>query len=216
MAIESRLTDIFIDGLNFYNAAVKDSPYRWLDFRRMAENVLPEHTIGRIYYFTAIVLGRPPDRPEPIRQVVYMRALSTIPGLEIHYGSFRSEKRKMPAAGSPGDTPNLLEVVRVEEKQTDVNLTTHLVARAVNHDYEQAALISADTHFVGAIRYVRDTVGIPVVVLNPNVMRGRGLSRGLQGAATYVRNIREEHLAQSQLPDQLTDQHGTITKPAIW
>ena len=216
MAVESRLTDVFIDGLNFYNAAVRDSPYRWLDVRRLVENTLPEHTIGRIYYFTAVVLGRPPHHPEPIRQMVYMRALATIPALEIHYGSFRSEKRRMPAADSPGDTPNLIPVIRVEEKQTDVNLTTYLVARAVNHDYEQAALISSDTDFVGAIRYVRDTVGIPVVVLNPNVMRGRGLSRGLQGAATYVRNIREEHLAQSQLPNQLTDRHGIITKPESW
>ncbi len=172
--------------------------------------------MGRIYYFTAVVLGRPPHHPEPIRQMVYMRALATIPGLEIHYGSFRSERRRMPAADSPGDTPNLIPVIRVEEKQTDVNLTTYLVARAVNHDYEQAALISSDTDFVGAIRYVRDTVGIPVVVLNPNVMRGRGLSRGLQGAATYVRNIREEHLAESQLPHQLTDEHGIITKPESW
>ena len=216
MAIESRLTDVFVDGLNFYNAAVKDSPYRWLDFRRLAENVLPEHTIGRIYYFTAIVQERPPDGSQPARQLAYLRALGTIQDIEIHRGSFRSWKIRMPAADSPPEAPIFHKVRRVEEKQTDVNLTTHLVARAVNHDYEQAAIISADTDFVGAIKYVRDTVGIPVVVLNPNVIHRRRLSRGLQSAATYVRNINEEHLAQSQLPPQLTDRHGIITKPESW
>ncbi len=78
MAIESRLTDVFIDGLNFYYGAVKDSSYRWLNFRRLAENLLPEHKIGRVYYFTALVRARPPNYGQPVRQETLLRALSTI------------------------------------------------------------------------------------------------------------------------------------------
>ncbi len=216
MAITSRLTDVFIDGLNFYYGAVKDSPYKWLDFRRLAQNVLPEHRIGRIYYFTTIVQERPVSGSQPIRQRVYLRALSTIPAFEVHLGVFKTQKLWLPAADRRMDAPNFHQVLRVEEKQTDVNLATHLIARAVRNEFEHAALISDDTDFVGAIRYVRDTVGIPVVVLNPNLIRKRRISRELVQATTYVRNIREEHLAQSQLPHQLTDEHGIITKPESW
>ncbi len=216
MALASRLTDVFIDGLNFYYGAVKDSPYRWLDLRRLAENVLPEHRIGRIYYFTTIVQERPAGGSQPIRQRVYLRALSTIPALEIHLGVFKTQKLWLPVADSRTGPSIFHHVLRVEEKQTDVNLATQMVARAVRGEFEHAAVISDDTDFVGAVRYVRDTVGIPVVVMNPNVVRRRRVSRELVQSATYVRNIREEHLAQSQLPHQLTDEHGIITKPESW
>ena len=92
MSIEPLLTDVFIDGLNFYNGAVKDSPYKWLDFRKLAENVLSEHTIGRIHYFTAIVQERSPDVSQPARQYAYLRALSTIRDLDVHLGVFRTQR----------------------------------------------------------------------------------------------------------------------------
>ena len=216
MALSSRLTDVFVDGLNFYYGAIKGSPYKWLDLRRLAENVLPEHQIGRIYYFTAIVQERPAGGSQPIRQRVYLRALSTIPELEIYLGVFKAQTLWLPAADRGMNPPHFHHVLRVEEKQTDVNLATHLIARAVQGEFEHAAVISDDTDFVGAARYVRDTVGIPVVVLNPNVARRRRVSRELVEASTYVRNILESHLAASQFPDRLTDQHGVITKPESW
>ena len=51
-------TRIYIDGFNLYYGAVKDTPYRWLDVRRMCELLLPEYSIETIKYFTARVSAR--------------------------------------------------------------------------------------------------------------------------------------------------------------
>ena len=216
MSIEPLLTDVFIDGLNFYHGAVKDSPYKWLDFRKLSENALPEHKIGRIHYFTAIVQERSPDVGQPARQAVYLRALSTIRDLDVHLGVFRTQRVWRPLASDGPDYQERVRVLNVEEKQTDVNLATYLTAGSLNGDFQQAALISNDADFVGVLKYLRDIVGIPTVVLNPNVVRKRKINRELEAAANYIRNIQEFHLAQSQLPYQLDDDHGSITKPESW
>lgn len=216
MTIKPLLTDVFIDGLNFFNGALKGTPYKWLDVRLLAENILPEHNIGRIHYFTAVVQERPPAMGQSARHMVYLRALSAIRDIDIHRGAFRTQYPRLPLADNNPDGRQMARVVRVEEKQTDVNLATYLVGGAFQHEYEQAALISNDADFVGAIRYVRENSGLPVVVLNPNVVRPLRINRQLEQVATYVRNITERHLANSLLPFELTDEHGAITKPPGW
>ena len=68
-------TYIYIDGFNFYYGAVKDTPYKWLDFKRLFEKLLsPKNKIISIKYFTAIVTGKI-DPDQPIRQKTFLRAL---------------------------------------------------------------------------------------------------------------------------------------------
>ena len=51
-------TYIYIDGFNFYYGAVKNTPYKWLDFKTLFYNLLqPQHNIACIKYFTAYVLN---------------------------------------------------------------------------------------------------------------------------------------------------------------
>ena len=55
-------TNCYIDGFNFYYGAVRGTPYKWLDFSALFQQLFPGHTIGRIRYFTAPVEGaRAPD-----------------------------------------------------------------------------------------------------------------------------------------------------------
>jgi len=68
-------TYIYIDGFNFYYGALKDTPYKWLDFKKLFEYLLdPSHQIISIKYFTAMVTGKI-DPDQPIRQKTYLRAL---------------------------------------------------------------------------------------------------------------------------------------------
>jgi hypothetical protein len=46
---------VYVDGFNLYYGAVKDTPYKWLDIRKLCELLLPEFSVGRIKYFTARV-----------------------------------------------------------------------------------------------------------------------------------------------------------------
>jgi hypothetical protein len=48
-------TNVYVDGFNLYYGAVKGTPYKWLDIRRMCELIFPKNEIAEIHYCTAIV-----------------------------------------------------------------------------------------------------------------------------------------------------------------
>ncbi len=77
-------TRVYVDGMNLYYGCLRGTPYRWLDIRKMCELLLEEHhEIERLKYFTANVSGRAYDLDAPKRQQVYLRALRTLPDVEI-------------------------------------------------------------------------------------------------------------------------------------
>jgi hypothetical protein len=68
-------TYIYIDGFNFYYLAVKNTNYKWLDFKSLFVKLLaPYHEINAIKYYTATVSGIN-DPQQPIRQQSYLNAL---------------------------------------------------------------------------------------------------------------------------------------------
>ena len=55
-----------------------------------------------------------------------------------------------------------------EEKGSDVNLATRLLVGGFNGEYEQAVVISNDADFAGAMRYVKDGLGLRATLVNPD------------------------------------------------
>ena len=55
-------TNLYIDGFNLYYRALKDTPFRWLDLRKLGETLFPQDSICRVCYFTAL-LDRVPTIP---------------------------------------------------------------------------------------------------------------------------------------------------------
>ena len=53
------VTSLYIDGFNLYYRALKDTPFRWLDLRKLAETLFPQDVIRRVCYFTARLDARP-------------------------------------------------------------------------------------------------------------------------------------------------------------
>ena len=84
-------------------------------------------TIHRVCYFTALLDARPNDPLQPRRQLVYLRALATLPGCEVHYGRFRAGTRRRPLADPAPGLPTSVLVRESEEKGSDVNLATRLL-----------------------------------------------------------------------------------------
>ncbi len=117
--------NVYVDGFNLYYGCLKGTPYRWLDLAQLCQVLLPSHQIHRIRYFTARLQPRAEDPQQPRRQLIYLRALRTIPNLSIHYGHFLSHVVRLPLAQPPAEGPRTVEVVRTEEKGTDVNLATY-------------------------------------------------------------------------------------------
>jgi hypothetical protein len=205
-------TTVYIDGFNLYYGAVKDTPYRWLDVRTMCELLLPRHEIGTIKYFTARVRGWEHDPDAPTRQDTYLRALRTVPGLQLILGHFLTKSRRLPRTDGKGT-----ETVRVtEEKGSDVNLAAHLVRDAFCSDFELAAVVSNDSDLAEAIRIVVDEVDLPVGILAPVAREKRRPSEMLRERATFLKRIRSGVLKKSQFPEMLTDSTGRFRKPSSW
>ena len=208
------ITNFYIDGFNLYYRALQGTPFRWLNLQRLAGSLFPRDTIHKVCYFTALITPRPSDPTQPQRQQTYLRALATLPNLEVYYGTFQARIKHRPLVTPLPGLPKYVSVRDSEEKGSDVNLATRLLVDGFNGDYEQAAVVSNDADFAGAMRYVRDGLGLKVSLVNPN-LAGES-PRQLSGAATYIKRIRRSYLRQSQFPATIRDNVGTITKPASW
>ena len=207
-------TNLYIDGFNLYYRAVRGTPFKWLDLRKLSEVLLPKGSIQKICYFTALLDARPNDPNQPQRQQAYLRALATLSGFEAYFGTFRSGIKRRPLARPVPGLPTHVLVRDSEEKGSDVNLATRLLVDGFNGKYEQAVVVSNDADFAGAMRYVRDDLGLRVTLVNPD--RRNPSPRDLSNAATYVKRLWKSHLRRSQFPDTISDDIGVITKPAGW
>ena len=109
-----------------------------------------------------------------------------------------------------------VEIVDTEEKGTDVNLATYFLMDGFDRDYEQALVISNDSDLALPLSMVRDRLGFPVGVVNPNLDQKAVTPKELADAATFIRRLRPNTLRRCQFSPQLNDTVGTISKPAGW
>ncbi len=207
-------TNVYVDGFNLYYRALKDTPFRWLDLWRLAETLFPADEIHTVNYFTANLDPRPTNPGQAQRQLIYLRALATLPNLGIYYGTFRSGVKRRPLAEPTPGLPTHMLFRDSEEKGSDVNLATRLLVDGFSGEYEQAVVLSNDADFAAAMQYVRDDLGLRVTLVNPDPRVSS--PRDLANAATYVKRLWRSHLRRSQLPEAIRDDVGVITKPTGW
>lgn len=204
-------TAIYVDGFNLYYRALKGTPYKWLDLKKLCENLLqPQNQIVSIKYFTAIVTGKIDPR-QPIRQKTYIRALeSFIPELTVYYGQFTSHPIRLPKHPLT-DPIRYIEVLRTEEKKSDVNLAVHLLNDAWSDNYDCAVLISNDSDLAEPLKLARSQ-GKVIGLLCPAI---KGYpSKELAKHVHFIKQLRKSALPKAQLPDSIP---GTrIKKPSIW
>jgi uncharacterized LabA/DUF88 family protein len=104
-------------------------------------------------------------------------------------------------ARPPATGPKTVEIIKTEEKGSDVALATYLMLDACRGDCDTAILITNDSDLREPLRLVRDELGLTTGVINPH--RASKRSRALQ--ATFFKQLRLTALAASQLPPQITD-----------
>src|SRR5690606_13701337 len=156
---------------------------------------LPKNEIVKIKYFTALVTARPNDIDQPNRQLVFLRALQTIPNLEIVYGHFLAHEVNMPLAHPAPGGPRYARVIRTEEKGSDVNIAAHMINDGYQGGYEVAILVSNDSDLAEPIKIVRNELNLTVGILNPSP--DNHPSQELRKYATFVKPIRKGVLAAS-------------------
>lgn len=210
-------TYIYIDGFNFYYGAVKGTPYKWLDFKQLFSLLLkPENQILSIKYFTALVTGKI-DPDQPIRQKTFIRALEKyIPEISVYYGEFLSHNVMQPLAcpidktcfGKPIKFAN---IIKTEEKGSDVNLALHLLNDAWLDLYDCAVVVSNDSDLAESLKLVKTQHKKIIGLVTPSDTHP---SRELMQYATFNKRIRKGLLAASQLPSPIPG--TTIRKPKVW
>lgn len=207
-------TRAYVDGYNLYYACLRRTPFKWLDLVALVQQQLPNNQLDALRYFTARVRPRPHDPGQPIRQEVYLRALSTRPEVQLHFGHFLTHEVTMPDAAAWQQNRYVpVRVVKTEEKGSDVNLATHLLMDAVDNLFDVAVIISNDSDLAEPIRLVRERFGKKIVLLGSRKTR---ISGALRPLAHFIRQFPDSALQRAQFPPVLINADERIHKPQGW
>ena len=199
----------YVDGFNLYYGLRSKGwrRYYWLDIRRLAENLLQSHQhLDAVHYFTSRVYPDPGSPGNRKRQDIFLEALETLPGMNIHYGHYLSKERVCSSCGATWQT--------YEEKMTDVNIAVELLGDAQDDVFDTAIVISGDSDLTGPINAVRRRRPDKriIVAFPPN-----RVSNQLKKVATGWFTISRKKLKDSQLPTQATKANGyVLTRPSNW
>jgi uncharacterized LabA/DUF88 family protein len=207
-------TNIYVDGFNLYYGSLRGTSYKWLDLKQLFQTCLGSgHSIQKLKYYTAKISARPEDPDGPMKQDTYLRALKAhIPELDIILGHFIVKPVRMPLV-KPTVSSKTVEVMKTEEKGSDVNLAVDLLNDAWMNSYECAVVVSNDGDLAGAMRLVKKQ-GKRIVVLAPGDPSTRPHSVQLTKWSHKITSIPLAAIAGSQLPNPIPN--TTIHKPKAW
>jgi Flp pilus assembly secretin CpaC len=198
---------VYVDGFNLYYG-LRDLARRkllWLDLVELSRSLRPRSELVKVKYFTAPVLD---DPPAASRQAVYQAALLVQnPGkITITQGRYQ---RKTVTCNRCGNTWR-----DYEEKETDVNIATALVADAGMRRARAALIISADSDLVPAIKTARE---VAPSMFMAAAFPPKRYSAELQALMPASFHINRAKIQQGQLPEVVKDNDGReYSRPARW
>jgi len=226
-------TIAYIDAFNLYFGALKPANCKWLNLEIWLDAQFPRNQIISIKYFTARVKPFEGDSSSCVRQEAYLDALSTLSRVEIIEGHYLvNQTTAMLATPPPNGVSRYVQIIKSEEKQSDVNIASHLLLDACRGNCKAAIVVSGDGDLSTPIRMATQEFQMPVIVLNPQSRSSYHLE---QVATAYrgthyrwnpktqrrvrTRNdgIRQNLLTNSQFPDPVAlPNNSVIAKPDGW
>lgn len=226
-------TICYVDGYNLFYGALKHTPYKWLDLPKLLHEKIvsvqdPEARLERIKYFTADIKAKVANRGQQAlhAQHAYLRALETrYPAeVEIIKGYYSLERANALRFQKPPDKNDRVEVWKLEEKQTDVNIALTAYRDVAKGLVDQLVFVSNDTDIVPALAAIREDfdgkcrIGVVIPVRRTDgEVTGRPGNRQLSELADWTRHyIREEELAACAFPDMIPTNRKPIRKPDYW
>lgn len=203
---------VYVDAWNLFYGALSRGPNKWLDLNALCTSMLNDYRVERIKYYTALLDDREGDGLRPARQKLYLRALRTLGNCEIQYGQFRTHVARLPLAHPEPDGYPMADVLKTEEKRTDVNLASHMVHDAHSGRFDVAVLVSNDSDLAEPLKIIKSEIGLKVGVLNPHEHPVKDIERN----ATFIKPITRRHLERSQFPARMRDEQGAFERPEAW
>ncbi len=199
---------VYVDGFNLYHGLKERTGRRllWLDLVRLARVMRSRSALVRVHYFTAPVLD---DPPAASRQERYQLALlARNPGLlKITQGRYQKKTRTCRSCGSSW--------IQYEEKETDVNIATTVVADAASGIADAALIISADSDLSPAVRTARTLNSTMFIAA---AFPPKRYSAELSNLMPASFSIGLSKLTGSQLPRTVVDQTSgrSYSRPTKW
>ncbi len=198
---ESRV-GVYVDGFNLYFGLREEgwARYYWLDIQRLATRLADGSQVVSCKYFTSRVTA-PQDKQK--RQLRYLEALATLPGLQIVYGKYQSSQKNCHGCGRT--------IYQSQEKMTDVNIATAMLVEAFLNRVDVAILVSGDSDLVAPVKEIATTKTV-IVAFPP-----KRVSQELRRVASSHFVIGRSTLAACQMPNPVITSAGVrIERPAQW
>lgn len=231
-----RKTAAYIDGYNLYYGCLRGTSFKWLDVVALFERLLhaqdPAATLEQVRYFTAPALGRFATHGDAsvLAQQDYHRALQSLyPGrLTMTFGNHSIDRSGtwLPeyVAGQPYNRQRRVQVWKIEEKQTDVNLALSMYRDAASGSYRQLVVCTNDSDLAPALQAIREDfpamrLGVVTPRRPPLDARPplRTVSAVLGERADWtIRQLLDADLAATQLPERVRTLKRPVRKPAHW
>lgn len=222
-------TRVYIDGYNLFYGCLKHSNDKWLDlYRLFAEQVIhgqsSDSKVDKIYFFTADIKSKVSTQgilAQQAQQAYHRALLKLYPNkIEIIKGYYALEKGNLLAYQKPPDKNKRVDVWRLEEKQTDVNIALTAYRDAIKNQVEQVVFVSNDTDLEPALKALREDMGKAItigVIIPIRSNSRRPPNQRLSQYADWTRSyITDNELANSQLPNKVPTHKKPILKPKYW
>lgn len=228
-------TRVYIDGYNLYYGCLKGTPYKWLDLLTLFErHILPSSTVpgkssvllpAGIKFFSAKILEKAAKAPDSVSsQARYHTALRKLYDGRIElvegYYSLTESKAKIVDAEAPDKWPRDCQEIlvwKLEEKQTDVNLSLQAYHDAITGQVDHVVIVTNDTDIAPSLELIRAHTDVTVGLVVPTRKHVRTPNTGLAELAHWVRSyITDEELAASQLPRVIHIGKKPTAKPESW
>ena len=230
-------TRVYVDGYNLYYGCLKNTEDKWLDLHALLVRVLanvPYEQGGEpvsyrfstpaIKYFTAPILSafaRADD--SVVCQSQYHAALRSHLQEQLQiisgYHGARPSRAHLWLKGMPANQSPVVEIWKLEEKQSDVALALHAFCDAVLDQTDQVIVMTNDSDFAPAMEMIRQHTNVVVGLIAPiRDSDGRSrVNRELNRHAHWTRaHILSEEFAASQLPPMVRLRGGAVHKPLSW
>ena len=109
----------------------------------------------------------------------------------------------------------MAQILRTEEKRSDVNLATLLLVDCVDDVFDEVVVISNDSDLTLPLEYAVKRFGKTAGVINPQ-RYGKPSEELSKVASWSYKQINRSVLLHSQFPAVVNAGNSQITKPASW
>lgn len=228
-------TRVYVDGYNLYYGCLRKTPHKWLDLkalfgRILAQTVLeveghPAHFVLEplsIKYFTASILKNFAKGHDSVAcQERYHKALRghLDESLEIISGYYSANQARAfrYEEGRPARECELVDIWKLEEKQSDVALALHAYADAIKGEVDHVVIVTNDTDVAPSLELIRSDTSVSIGLIVPTRHSERAPNHDLSKIASWTRtHILSEELSASQMPNMVRHGAKPVQKPISW